>query len=659
MTIKEFSASAEYASQNIGLEFFTSVSHLMPFMLTVLRAEDFKVLYVNEKLETLLGFTAQDLKDREGALLNEVVPEGQEKIFEAVAQLQTDPNVQAVKFLVRVRAKNGEWLYLENTLSVFRRDANGQPAEYLGLSEDVSTRIELETRNRQLEHMVRLAEESFQFGKWEYDPITHDVFWSDGILDILEVQHERATFDISRYRALIHPEDLEGMKGVVRHTASTAQPYMFEYRVVLPSGTQKHIREYGRPILDEGKKVSKIVGISWDITSEHTAAEALKKYTIQIAEAESLLNLGTWEWDMLGERVKWSDGYWNLLEYPESERDNDWVPIHQFYNHVEPDDEPIARKLEAQNLQLAENNQPQEQEMKMRTRVGNIKYIINHSRVIEWKDGKPARSVGFSADVTHMKSIQKSLENKVLELGKAYQEAEQFAYVASHDLQEPLRKISAFGERLQQRCGANFDADCRLYLDRILDGTTRMRVLIDNLLTLSRTKRQPEQFVKTDLNKILEEVKNDLEVKIQERGAGIVSGKLPVLEAIPLQMQQLFQNLLSNALKFSKKDGSPIIELSSDSLTQKQKYDLNLDLFTDFALIRVADNGIGFEPSYAEAIFTPFKRLHGRSEYEGTGIGLAICKKVVQNHQGTMWAESEPGKGAAFFIALPMVQAKD
>lgn len=663
MKSKDFSFSSEFVPENIGKDFFLKLSKLMPFVLTITRAPDFRVLYVNEMIESILGYTAEDIRKKDGRLLDEVAEEDQQKTALVFDQLKSVDDATSVNFILKVKAKNGALVYLETTLSVFRRDENGLPLEFMGISEDVTARMEIERKNRQLEQMVKLAEESFNFGKWEYLPATREIFWSAGIFEIFGIEDEalRSGFNLDEYMKLIHPDDRDRLVAVVGQSEKTGASYEIEYRIVLADGLEKRIREYGKPVYNqETNTVYKIIGTTWDISSEFKTHQDLQKYSAQLLETEKQMQLGTWEWDMLNNRVKWSNGFWDILEYPETERVSEWIPVERYYQHIDPEDLESAKKHHQQHLEVGPGSDPIVQEMRVRTKNGALKYVISRTKILEWENGKPALSIGSTADITYTKTIQKSLEKKILELGKAYEEAEQFSYVASHDLQEPLRKITAFGERLQSKIGSQLDEDSKLYLGRMLDGTARMRLLIENLLTLSRTKRQSEQFVKTDLNHTLEEVKNDLEVKIQESEVSIVCGApLPVLEAIPLQMQQLFQNLISNSLKFSREDEKCTITVSCDMLNQKQKYEYNLDLRTEWAHIRVEDNGIGFSQEYAEAIFTPFKRLHGRSEYEGTGIGLAICKKVVLNHNGMIWAEGRPAKGAVFHIVLPVSQAKE
>lgn len=258
--------------------------------------------------------------------------------------------------------------------------------------------------------------------------------------------------------------------------------------------------------------------------------------------------------------------------------------------------------------------------------------------------------------VLEKERFQKILENKVKELDRSNKELEEFAYIASHDLQEPLRKITSFSERLKEKLPSDLEPEVQLYLNRMLAATDNMRTLIDNLLEFSRTSRSNEPFDKTDLNIIIADVKADLELKIEETGAIIVSQKLPVIDAIPMQMRQLFTNLFTNAIKFRNPDKPPHISISVRVLSEEEKDLMHLRQNIQYHEIKVTDQGIGFDQEFAMKIFQIFQRLHGKAEYPGSGIGLAICKKIVENHMGQIFAVSEAEKGAKFNVILPETQ---
>jgi len=224
-------------------------------------------------------------------------------------------------------------------------------------------------------------------------------------------------------------------------------------------------------------------------------------------------------------------------------------------------------------------------------------------------------------------------------------ELEDFASVASHDLQEPLRKIRAFGDRLSGRAGPQLDAESKDYLTRMLNAALRMQTLINDLLSFARVTTKAQPFTRVDLGQIGVEVLGDLESTIERAGGSVELMPLPTIDADPLQMRQLLQNLIANALKFSKPDVPPRVRVDS-SLAEEGR----------ICQILIEDNGIGFDEKYLDRIFNVFQRLHGRGEYEGTGIGLAVCRKIVERHGGSITARSKVGEGSTFVVTLPVQQ---
>ncbi|HEY9845650.1 MAG TPA: ATP-binding protein, partial [Candidatus Caenarcaniphilales bacterium] len=258
--------------------------------------------------------------------------------------------------------------------------------------------------------------------------------------------------------------------------------------------------------------------------------------------------------------------------------------------------------------------------------------------------GGTVNFVGVARDVTERKHVEEELKALTRQLAKSNQELSDFARVASHDLQEPLRKIQAFSDRLRTK---NLVAsEGQPYLERMQSAAARMSSLITDLLALSRVTTKVQPFVPIDLTKLAQEVVSDLEIRIEEVKAKVELGALPVIEADPLQMRQLFQNLIGNALKFQRPGVPPVVSVWGSCTSDK-------------CIFTIADNGIGFDKKYKERIFNVFERLHGRSDYEGTGVGLAICRKIVERHGGTVSADSTPGAGATFTISLPNRQGSE
>lgn len=260
-----------------------------------------------------------------------------------------------------------------------------------------------------------------------------------------------------------------------------------------------------------------------------------------------------------------------------------------------------------------------------------------------------------------MKLYQRELQDNIALLNKSNQELEQFAYVASHDLQEPLRKISTFSDRLQTKYGNELEPEATELLNRMVAAVVRMRVLINDLLMFSRAGRiMPETMMPVNMNGLLQDVSGDLEVALLEKKGSIIFNKMPEVEGNDTALHQLFQNLLSNSIKFAHPDRALNIHIKGELLTGRETGIVKENKWDEiFCMITIEDNGIGFDQVYAERIFLIFQRLHGVSEYKGTGIGLAICKKIVDAHNGYIRAFGYPDKGATFVIILPRKQSRE
>jgi PAS domain S-box-containing protein len=261
-------------------------------------------------------------------------------------------------------------------------------------------------------------------------------------------------------------------------------------------------------------------------------------------------------------------------------------------------------------------------------------------------DGELIGIVENFKDITERKSVEKTLELRAQELARSNAELQQFAYVASHDLQEPLRMVASYVQLLARRYKGRLDADADDFIGFAVDGATRMQILINDLLAYSRVGTRGKPFEPTDCEAVLQRVLTNLRMMIEENRGSVTHDPLPTVMADDIQLEQLLQNLIANSLKFHGEE--PLTIHVSARLNKK----LNSGMTGEW-IFSVSDNGIGIDPEYAERIFVIFQRLHGREQYPGTGIGLAICKKIVERHGGRIWVESQPGKGATFYFTLP------
>jgi PAS domain S-box-containing protein len=263
-------------------------------------------------------------------------------------------------------------------------------------------------------------------------------------------------------------------------------------------------------------------------------------------------------------------------------------------------------------------------------------------------------------DITDRKRVDQKLKLYSDKLERSNRELQDFAQVASHDLQEPLRKILSFGDRLKTKAGESLDEDSQDYLQRMCNAAARMQTLINDLMAFSRVEIKGQPFVPTDLGVIAREVSADLETRIEQAGGRVEIEELPTIDADPMQMRQLLQNLIGNSLKYFRAGVPPVVRIYCEKPDARRPESLDESApARQFCEILVTDNGIGFDEKYLDRIFTVFQRLHKKGEYEGTGIGLAICRKIVDRHTGTITARSSPGQGATFVVTLPVIQLKE
>ncbi len=395
----------------------------------------------------------------------------------------------------------------------------------------------------------------------------------------------------------------------------------------------------------------KIVVVAEDVTDQVRSEEEVASSRLLFDEAEKLLLFGTWSWGIQSDTLACTEGIYQLLDYESGAPKIN--KLGQLLDHVLPEHlEQIEKVLGDCN----ENGQEFECEFVLKSAASREKVVLMKGKPIFGDDGGVRRLMGTVRDITAKRNFENELDRNIRELNRSNKELEEFAYVASHDLHEPLRKVLTFSERLKSKFDNVLGDDGKVYLDRISASAESMRKLINNLLEFSRISRGARSIVSCDLRTVLNEVFSDQELRIEESSTTLNVDVLPIVEAVPAELKQLFNNLIGNALKFRRTDVSPVINITSRRLSHKEKSDLLLPFNHVFYCIEVQDNGIGFESVYAEKIFEIFQRLHGKTEYSGSGIGLAICKKIAENHDGLIFATGEPGKGATFSLILPEKQ---
>lgn len=501
---------------------------------------------------------------------------------------------------------------------------------------------------------------------WDWDLVNNNIWWSDSFYKLF--QHDKADVAVQTARfwlSNIHPEDRERVQSVFQLTINTAAPnWMAQYRFKRGDDAYAVVAHRGSVITDSYNVPYRMVGAIADITEAAQTATNLQEKNEALA---GLLQEFTFVTDFMPQIV-WStrpDGYhefYNKQWYDytgldfETAKNTGWSLV------LHPDDTERTWNVWKHSLKTGELY---EIEYRFRRHDGEYRWFLGRAIPFLNEEGTIVKWFGTCTDIHEQKIASDLLESKVAErtsellrsnkdLENSNAELMQFASVASHDLKEPLRKIHMFSTLIKDRYSAESPQGLQTYLERISSSSARMTNLINDLLTYSRLS-VTDFFVLTDLTHILEEVLNDLELSISEKKAVITYNALPNISAVPGQLRQVFQNIISNALKFTKPGVEPQIDIKAERVAS-----LSVDSAAQengpFCRIRIQDNGIGFDAQYTKKIFTIFQRLHSHEKYEGTGIGLAITKKIIDKHRGVITAESADGKGAAFIMVLPVAQ---
>lgn len=465
---------------------------------------------------------------------------------------------------------------------------------------------------------------------------------------------------------------------ILEEVYKTGQPfYGYETKVILNRYSHSQTRFVNfvyQPISNSINQTYAILVIAYDVTEQVEARQKVEDAEERLRIAAEGTGLATWDLNLTNHDIIYSPRLNELFGHTPSHR-----MLHkEMREQLHPDDvHTIVAKAFEQALQTGIYFY----EARVLWKDGTIHWVRTHGKVI-YNEGTPLRMLGTMMDITEQKNAElklreseeryrqltQQLELRVTQrtkelsevnanLERSNKELEQFAYVTSHDLQEPLRKIQTFANMLSENHSTGLTERAKSFLDKMQNASQRMSKLINDLLNFSRLRQSGESFTPVDLNEIFNDVRNDFELVIKQKNALIKSDDLPVIEANSLQMNQLFYNLISNALKFTKADQTPVIEITC----QKRKAGetngfAGIDWNRDYYELVFTDNGIGFAKEYEHKIFEIFQRLNGRSEYEGTGIGLALVKKILENHKGSVYAVSEEGKGSSFYILLPAVQ---
>jgi PAS domain S-box-containing protein len=667
--------------------YFRRLADTVPVMLWITRP-DGSCSYVNQKW---YDYTGQPPENTLGQRWLSVVHPDDVQLMKSCFE-EANAHQVPFNFEYRIRGADGNYRWILDSGSPMF-DKKGVFEGFIGSVVDIDTRKLAEDAVRESEKRFRQLADSMPQIVWTAN--------ADGFVDYYNKQWylligEENQFGDDSFIVHVHPDDqvrcLESWHEVVRTGESLE--IEFRFRVKHPAPVYRWFLVRARPIKNDNGQIIKWFGTCTDIDEvknihlelENRVAErtheishknkALEETTRELKEMNRQLELRHEELRQSEERylrmtnevedysiiLLSKDGYienWNKgAEKIKGYTADEIIGLHfrLFYTYSDQQ-HGLAEKL----IEEAKLNGKSTFEGWRVRKDGSTFWAYT---VLTALHNDKNDIIGFSKvtrDLTkqklsedQLKMYAEQLEQKNRELERSNSELSSFSYVASHDLQEPLRKIQAFGNLIQARDVANLSETSKDYFDRMVKAAVRMQNLIDSLLEFSRTTTARKNFESTDLNVLLDEVKKELAHRIEEKKATIISSHLPTLTIIPFQFRQLLSNLISNSLKYSHDNITPVVEITATYVKARELNEKAAIPGKDYIRFKIKDNGIGFEQEYAEKIFDLFQRLHGRNEYSGSGIGLAICKKIVENHHGFIRAESEAGEGATFYFFIPV-----
>ncbi|MET0242895.1 MAG: CheR family methyltransferase [Flavitalea sp.] len=636
--------------------------------------EDFKLIVANPAAEMFLPVDTEanglslrkelpmlnDLFDRfvelvqkDSIIDTDIYLESEQKWFNLIAAKMMDGIVTT--FTDITAKKTSEEKLRKNYVELITAKDNLKAA-----NEQLESKVSERTKAlSQSEERFRLVTRATNDALWDWDFVKTTLWWSESFFILFGYEKGEDVYNRKFWLGKIHPDDRKRVNMGLHETinSSNAQ-WSQEYRFQKADGTYAHILDRGYVLHDEFGTPYRMLGSMFDLTRVKAAEEQAANSIAQRKFLAESMPLIVWTADKDG-NVNFANRYYETYT-GSSYRDalgEGWKQL----VHAE-DLEPLESKLK-DSIALKRDFG---QEVRLLHRSGEYRWNMLRTKVSVDPEDQLLDLVITIVDIHEHRVMNELLEKKVSERTSKLNEINraleisnndllQFASVASHDLQEPVRKIQMFSKLITDKYDSELNDSAKNYLSKIIHASARMKLLITDVLNYSKLSASDNNHESTDLNKLVGDTLEDFEIMIREKGAEVNVGQLPVLDVIPGQLRQVFQNLISNALKFSRPELKPRIDIHAE-LVSTNRFDATATPDGSYCRIVVEDNGIGFDEQFSKEIFNLFKRLHSKDSFEGTGIGLAITQKIIEKHNGFIKADSSEGSGARFIIILPVSQ---
>lgn len=612
--------------------------------------------WYSQGLKILFGYDPEQLGDGVAFWFKNIHPSDEPRVSKDIHDA-IDSGGQHWSAQYRFKKSDGNYTWIFDRGFVIR-DQSGKAIRMVGSMQDVSKEISAKQALHESEERVRLAVESAELGIWDFDPRLGVLKWDKRCKEFFGLS-ENAFVDYNVFIKGLHPDDRERVHEINQSALAgkSGGHYDTEYRTIgIEDGKLRWIRAKGQSYFDQHGVSHRYAGTVIDITDQKLREQELREQEerfrllatsipqiVWTTSADGVVDYITDKWEAYtGQKPDYTTGL--------------------FRSMVHEDDLP--QMMEQWKECLKEGKELLSEYRLKNARTNQYRWFKVTTAPLKDASGNITKWIGSATDIHDQKTIEKNLEERVADrtkelrmlnvmLEKSNEELEQYAYVASHDLQEPLRKIQFYSSNIVERHHDELTSNIKTYIEKIDLSAGRMSHLIKDLLTFSKLSHL-SPFVKVNLNDVVKEVLSDFELVIKQKEITIHLAQLPTIHAIPVQMRQLFFNLIGNAIKFSKPDKPNVIRITCREMVNAEtaKYPMLLPAAHHYQIV-CADEGIGFDSEFNEQIFTIFQRLNDKKTFDGHGIGLALCRKIAGNHKGLIFSKGTPGVGAELTVILP------